>query len=361
MAEAANCLLDFEDPAKTGAFQVEQALAAAGLEKPVLSFVVIDAEQAPTVNTNITSKQAPAIIARIQEAVDEVKSVGLRPVIYTYRSFWRTFTGNTTQFSAAGIPLWDTDTPSSQTNVDQLCQTATTAWAGYGGWAVRAGHQYTLETSMLGQRVDLDVFDTSLLFFAQTPGPEFTYVWSASNKRTLTGDGWMTPTGQPPPTTEAFTDDATFGNGLLHIVGGNIEQNDGRLSTLPITVEFSVGVRFPRKSNGFARLLWWGPSVNGLLEFHPGVLYLLGKADPNTGQPQSVVIPYSGDALHTYRMVIDSGKQVTLYADCSSTPLGSVDGTTAPGFDFNYVDVLTSGADVYLEHVAWKEGSMLIP
>jgi hypothetical protein len=359
MATAAYCLLNFDEPTWDGGYQVARALAAVGTERSGLSFMAIDAETASTFNNNLTRRSAPVVIQRIQEAVDAVRAAGLTPVIYTRKNFWTTYTGNTTSFSSSGVPLWD----AAGDNVDDLCASGGVAWTGYGGWTQRAGHQFRLDVAMLGRNVDLNAFDPGLLTWpAATLSDQFTYVWSASNGRTLRQDGWGVRPDQPAPTKEAFVDDPTFGPDLLEVVGGELIHVDGRLATLPETVEFSAATRFPRRdtSSGL-RFLWWGSSVNGFLELQNGTLLLIGRVIGPAGQQDMVVETFnSSDAVHSYRLTIDTTNRVTLYRDCSPTPIGSVDGTTAPGFNFNDIRLM-AGPDAFFEHIAWKEGAALPP
>jgi hypothetical protein len=89
---------------------------------------------------------------RIQEAIDYLKSQGVRPIIYTYQNAWSRLTGNATSFASQGVPLWD----SKPDYVDNLGTTVP-----YGGWTSRGGKQY-VTTDLPNQQLDLDIFESSL-------------------------------------------------------------------------------------------------------------------------------------------------------------------------------------------------------
>jgi hypothetical protein len=111
---------------------------------------------------------------RIHDAITTLQGLGLRPVIYTSRAFWRMLTGGATTFSA--IPLWDTrDDYLADLQNDCLdpnpsigyCS-VTASWVPYGGWSYRIGKQYNSGpsgngTRLFGVDLDLDIFDQSLL------------------------------------------------------------------------------------------------------------------------------------------------------------------------------------------------------
>lgn len=182
----------------------------------------------------------------------------------------------------------------------------------------------------------------------------FTYVWRAPNGRTLTQDGWVVLNNNA-PTSESFVNDPTFGE-TLQVVGGDLASIDARLAILPVTVEFRVGTRFAKTNKASAQvgLLWWENSVNGVTYLMPSVLTLL-SAVPN--EP-SFSGPFdSSSALHTYRMIIDTGNRVSLYLDGNDAPVSSVDGTT--GLNLDYVRVASRNGTSFVEHVAWKENAAL--
>lgn len=96
--------------------------------------------------------------------VDGVRSLGVRPVIYSGSGMWPGLMGNSTAF--ADVPLWDTDT----SNLNYA------SWAPnylapnpvqYGGWntagTMRVGIQQKFEHTLNGINVDLNSFNASFL------------------------------------------------------------------------------------------------------------------------------------------------------------------------------------------------------
>lgn len=99
-----------------------------------------------------------------REMVDGVRSMGVRPVIYSGSGMWPELMGNSTAF--ADVPLWDTDTG----NLDYSTWTAdylAPAPVPYGGWntstTMRIGIQQKFEHSLNGVPVDLNSFNASFL------------------------------------------------------------------------------------------------------------------------------------------------------------------------------------------------------
>jgi hypothetical protein len=98
-----------------------------------------------------------------QAMVDGVRSMGVRPVIYSGYAMWPAIVGESTEFS--DVPLWDTNAGPvdySQWSADYL----TPAPVPYGGWntttTMRIGIQQSFG-SLNGVNVDLNSFDASFL------------------------------------------------------------------------------------------------------------------------------------------------------------------------------------------------------
>jgi GH25 family lysozyme M1 (1,4-beta-N-acetylmuramidase) len=149
---AAYALLNFDRTDESGSYQIDQALMAIGAEKSYLAFLAIDVERAWPVKVDATQ--------RITEAIERVKSAGLRPIIYTSRGAWQSITGNSLAFSE--LPLWDTDWD-QKSSLQEI-------WRSYGGWTNRVGKQYGHDL-WIGEKpwqvwADLNVFDASLFGFA---------------------------------------------------------------------------------------------------------------------------------------------------------------------------------------------------
>ena len=100
-----------------------------------------------------------------REMVDGVRSMGVRPVIYSGSGMWPDLMGSSTAF--ADVPLWDTNTASnlnySTWTADYLAPTPVQ----YGGWntssTMRIGIQQKFEQSLNGIPVDLNSFNASFL------------------------------------------------------------------------------------------------------------------------------------------------------------------------------------------------------
>lgn len=130
----------------------EGGITAAGPYQDKLQFFAIDTEDIPGI---------PATRAM----VDGIKSMGVRPVIYTGAGMWPGLQGGTAgDFS--DVPLWDTDTSQfayDAWQVDYLVPTPNK----YGGWntdaTMRIGVQQQFEYKLDGIYVDLNSFDVSFL------------------------------------------------------------------------------------------------------------------------------------------------------------------------------------------------------
>jgi hypothetical protein len=99
-----------------------------------------------------------------RDMVEGVRSMGVRPVIYSGSGMWPDLMGNSTAF--ADVPLWDTNTSNlnySTWTADYLAP----APVQYGGWntaaTMRIGIQQKFEHSLNGVPVDLNSFDAAFL------------------------------------------------------------------------------------------------------------------------------------------------------------------------------------------------------
>lgn len=146
----AYCLLNYDNASQTGAWQVQQALAACGGQRRFLKFLAIDVE------TMKNERILVGVVARIQSAVDECRRHGVRPVIYASNSMWHTLAGTSTAFRS--LPLWD----AYYDGIASLTIDSGHAWRSYGGWPRRFGKQYRGDYKLFGIDVDLNVFDASL-------------------------------------------------------------------------------------------------------------------------------------------------------------------------------------------------------
>jgi len=96
--------------------------------------------------------------------VDGVKSMKVRPVIYSGSGMWPQMMNNSTAFS--DVPLWDTDTRNINYNKWQANYLSPTP-VQYGGWNtptnMRIGTQQKFEHNLSGIRVDLNSFNATFL------------------------------------------------------------------------------------------------------------------------------------------------------------------------------------------------------
>ncbi len=128
----------------------ENGIKAAGPYMAQLQFFALDIEPGGSLVT--------------RAMVDGVRSLGVRPVIYSGSGMWPGLMGNSTAFS--DVPLWDTDT----SNLNYSSWTAnylTPAPVQYGGWntagTMRVGIQQKFEHTLNGINVDLNSFNASFL------------------------------------------------------------------------------------------------------------------------------------------------------------------------------------------------------
>jgi GH25 family lysozyme M1 (1,4-beta-N-acetylmuramidase) len=141
---AVYALLHFDDPAKSGEWQVAQALASLGDEARHLHFLALDVE----IKGGPVRVDAVALIA---DAVRAVERRGLRPVIYTSRRDWIRMTGDSTAFSH--LPLW----MPRYDGVPQLNVDGRAPWVPFGGWTTQTAKQHRGTTRLHGISVDLNV------------------------------------------------------------------------------------------------------------------------------------------------------------------------------------------------------------
>lgn len=128
----------------------ENGIKAAGPYMSELQFFALDVEPGGSLVT--------------RAMVDGVRSLGVRPVIYSGSGMWPGLMGNSTAFS--DVPLWDTDTSNlnyAAWTADYLAPTPVE----YGGWntagTMRVGIQQKFEHTLNGINVDLNSFDASFL------------------------------------------------------------------------------------------------------------------------------------------------------------------------------------------------------
>ncbi|UYY80828.1 hypothetical protein OIT41_16185 [Arthrobacter sp. YA7-1] len=128
----------------------ENGIKAAGPYVSQLQFFALDIEPGGSLVT--------------RAMVDGVRSLGVRPVIYSGSGMWPGLMGNSTAFS--DVPLWDTDT----SNLNYARWTANylaPAPVQYGGWntasTMRVGIQQKFEHTLNGINVDLNSFNASFL------------------------------------------------------------------------------------------------------------------------------------------------------------------------------------------------------
>ena len=128
----------------------ENGIKAAGPYMSQLQFFALDIEPGGSLVT--------------RAMVDGVRSLGVRPVIYSGSGMWPGLMGNSTAFS--DVPLWDTDT-STLNYASWTANYLAPAPAQYGGWntagTMRVGIQQKFEHTLNGVNVDLNSFDASFL------------------------------------------------------------------------------------------------------------------------------------------------------------------------------------------------------
>ncbi|MFK4295937.1 hypothetical protein ABH924_001074 [Arthrobacter sp. GAS37] len=128
----------------------ENGINAAGPYMSQLQFFALDIEPGGSLVT--------------RAMVDGVRSLGVRPVIYSGSGMWPGLMGNSTAFS--DVPLWDTDT-STLNYASWTANYLAPAPMQYGGWnsagTMRVGIQQKFEHTLNGINVDLNSFDAGFL------------------------------------------------------------------------------------------------------------------------------------------------------------------------------------------------------
>jgi GH25 family lysozyme M1 (1,4-beta-N-acetylmuramidase) len=149
LTTGAYVLLHFDDPEKTGEWQVRQAVESIGEELRHVRLIALDVEE----------KGGPVAVDPvdlIQSAVDEVARLGLPAVMYTKEKDWREMTGNSRAF--AHLPLW----VPRYDGVPKLGVSGKHPWRPFGGWKRQAAKQYKGTTDLHGVKVDLNISEAGL-------------------------------------------------------------------------------------------------------------------------------------------------------------------------------------------------------
>lgn len=147
---AGYCLLNFRSDL-SGDCQINEALLAFGTEARYLRFLAVDVEPHFLPSDYQTPKAQAKARERINDAVQQVRRSGLRPIIYTKANDWDPITGDWTHFS--DLELW---------LVDYGNPTPDLPTVNFGGWTTSTGKQYVERTFLPGfpnMEVDLNVFD----------------------------------------------------------------------------------------------------------------------------------------------------------------------------------------------------------
>ncbi|CAN7375554.1 PKD domain-containing protein [Arthrobacter sp. LjRoot78] len=150
--------------------------------------------------------------------VDGVKSMGVRPVIYSGSGMWPQIMNNSTAF--ADVPLWDTNAGSldySSWAADYAVPTPVP----YGGWNtstnMRIGVQQKFNQTLNGVVVDLNSFDATFLG-TQSPAnhlPSAAFTSSASGlTASFDGSGSADPDGSIASYSWDFGDGSPAGTGV---------------------------------------------------------------------------------------------------------------------------------------------------
>jgi len=193
---------------QTGIWQMEQCLTNIGFNGNKssliydLKYVVIDVE-----NTYVGTMTPANRVQRIAEAVQHARNYGFWPAIYTrnqgVNTWWNTYTGNSTDFS--DLPLWGSYPETSSANFkDHLDLDAGSPWVTFGGWTTRAGKQYQLDTTIMGVRVDLNVWDPAI-WEVMSPNPGMPSIMAGAAIRRQPGGGfWLDISVMNTGTCEAY-------------------------------------------------------------------------------------------------------------------------------------------------------------
>lgn len=249
---------------QTGQWQVDQGLKAIGYvgnksSLPYdLKYFMIDVENA------YQGTMAPDDrVQRIAEAVQHVRNLGFWPMIYTrnegFNLWWNQYTNSSDEFGE--MPLWDSK-PEVGTAVykDHLTLSNGNPWVPYGGWEVRGGKQYYLDVTVLGHRVDFNVWDPAV-WDVNSPDPGAINVFPAnvSVVRNANNTYKVTVTVTNTGTVEAYgvrLGDATLG--LQSLTGrqtlGLVAQDGSRAGVY----EFPFTAGTPGTSVQFSFTIWTG-------------------------------------------------------------------------------------------------------
>lgn len=118
-----------------------------------LQFFALDVENDPGIRVS-------------RSMVDGVRSLGVRPLIYTGSGMWPGIMGSGNS-SFSDVALWDTDTSSPPSLANWAPDLFSPAPVVYGGWntapTMRKGIQQAFEVPVDGVAVDLDTFDASFI------------------------------------------------------------------------------------------------------------------------------------------------------------------------------------------------------
>jgi hypothetical protein len=130
----------------------QNGILAAGPYQDQLQFFALDVET----DTNVAVTRA---------MVDGVKSMNVRPIIYSGSGMWSGVQGATSN-DFSDVPLWDTNT-STFDYASWQANYLSPAPVPYGGWntpsTMRIGAQQEFEYTLNGINVDLDSFDSTFL------------------------------------------------------------------------------------------------------------------------------------------------------------------------------------------------------
>lgn len=223
----------------------ENGIKAAGKYQNKLKFFALDVETDPGIPVT-------------RAMVDGVKSLGVRPVIYTGSGMWdKIQKGTAKEFS--DVPLWETNS----SNINYKTWKAdinNPAPKVYGGWNTastkRIGIQQKFEYNLNGIRVDLNSFDRSFLN-GSTPTTAGSSSGTASpapptSSPAPTPAPSLTPTPKPTVSTPVPTPTTT----------------DPVVTPAPVTTPPStpaVGRQYPLHTNIVATTFWVGELFNASL------------------------------------------------------------------------------------------------
>lgn len=134
-------------------FWYQAAINAVGKYTSQLQFFVFDVET------------DPGALPITRAMIDDVKSQGIRPVIYSGSGMWPVVMGNDSSFS--DIPLWDTNANASINYATWGADLNSPTPFPYAGWnqsgTLRIGVQQKFEQPLNGINVDLNSFDANFL------------------------------------------------------------------------------------------------------------------------------------------------------------------------------------------------------